>query len=84
MDNKNFTNQQHKHAQSKQDSQWSQGQGFVDGYTQAVLDFKAILQEQEGKGYKTLKDHLWNKVNEDFVTIETVKNYENSQRVPDN
>ena len=57
MDNKNFTNQQHKHAQSKQDSQWSQGQGFVDGYTQAVLDFKAILQEQEGKGYKTLKDH---------------------------
>lgn len=84
MDNKNFTNQQHKHAQSKQDAQWSQVQSFVDGYRQAVLDFKAILQEQEGKGYKTLKDHLWNKVNEELVTIETVKNYENSQRVPDN
>ena len=63
MANKNFTNQLCQYAQSIQDPEYPQIQGFTDGYKQAVLDLKAILQEQEGKGYKSFKDHLWKKVN---------------------
>lgn len=84
MANKNFTNQLRQYAQSKQDSEYPQIQGFTDGYKQAVLDFKEILQAQEGKGYKSFKDHLWNKVNEDLATIEAVKDYESIQGVPNN
>uniref|UniRef100_A0AB33IZS9 Uncharacterized protein n=1 Tax=Prevotella sp. GTC17254 TaxID=3236794 RepID=A0AB33IZS9_9BACT len=84
MSNNNFTNQLRQYVQSKQDSESPQIQGFTDGYKQAVLDFKAILQEQEGKGYKSLKGQLWTKTNEDLVTIEAVKNYEDIQGVPNN
>lgn len=84
MANKNFTNQLCQYAQSKQDSEYPQIQGFTDGYKQAVLDLKAILQEQEGKGYKSFKDHLWKKVNGDLATIAAVKNYEDIQSIPNN
>lgn len=84
MANKNFTNQLRQYAQSKQDSEYTQIQGFTDGYKQAVLDFKTILQEQEGEGYKSLKDHLWDKTNKDLATIEAVKNYADIQDIPNN
>lgn len=75
MTKNEFTHRLRQYAQSQQNSEYPQIQGFTEGYKQAVLDFKAILQEQEGKGYKSFKDHLWNKANEDLVAIEAVKNY---------
>lgn len=81
---KNFTKKLYQYTQFKQDYGSLKMPGFMDGYKQAVLDFKAILQEQEGKGYKLLKNFLWNKINEDLVTIEAIKNYEDIQGILNN
>lgn len=81
---KNFTKKMYQYTRSKQDYGSLKMPDFMDGYKQAVLDFKAILKEQEGKGCKFLKNYLWNKINEDLVTIEAIKNYEDIQGIPNN
>ena len=48
----------YQYTRSKQDYGSLKMPDFMDGYKQAVLDFKAILKEQEGKGCKFLKNYL--------------------------
>lgn len=81
MNNKNFTDRLHQYAQSQQGTEYPQTQGFADGYQQAIMDFKEIMQEQEGKGYKSIKVSLWNKVNTDLLAIEVFQSYGNASCV---
>ena len=39
---------------------------------------------KKNKCCKFLKNYLWNKINEDLVTIEAIKNYEDIQGIPNN
>jgi len=43
---KNFTKKLYQYTQSKQDYGSLKMPGFMDGYKQAVLDFKARVQNQ--------------------------------------